>query len=297
MWATEFSFCWPPVGSVCDPRYRPGLPMSWSTRSGMAFTVGARSPEISGTGRRTQGQWVEALSDDVGDAFGALQPSSDEHRRRRPRHAPVPGPAALRAHDVDEAGLVLEVEERHARCGGRPLPVGDDAPDQRPLAWLDGGEAGRGDDAQRVEVLAHEAGWVAVGADAGGPQVRHRLLPRRHARQRRRLRPGDDAGQAVCASLRDRAAGPERLAPVEVEAPERTRGGERLELRERERHAARQVLHRLIGTTRGDLLREVLADAGHGPDREPHHGPALTPTMRRHVSTRPWCAPTRLQDG
>src|SRR4051794_10569187 len=99
--------------------------MSWSTRSGMAFTVRARSAEVPRARRCTQGEEVETLGDHVGDTFAALEAAPDEHRRRRASDPPEPGPAALRAHDVDEPGLVLEVEERRARRRRRSLPVGD----------------------------------------------------------------------------------------------------------------------------------------------------------------------------
>ena len=51
------------------------------------------------------------------------------------------------------------------------------------VARLDGGQPGGGDDAQAVEVLPDEAGGVALGADAGGPQVGPGLLVAGHGRQ------------------------------------------------------------------------------------------------------------------
>ena len=53
-------------------------------------------------------------------------------------------PAALRAHDVDEPGLVLEVDEDGARRGGRALAVGHHAADEHPSP---AGTVRRGQDA------------------------------------------------------------------------------------------------------------------------------------------------------
>ena len=42
-------------------------------------------------------------------------------------------PTALGDNHVDQAGLVLEVEEGRALGGGRPLTMGDDPTDEHPL--------------------------------------------------------------------------------------------------------------------------------------------------------------------
>ena len=67
----------------------------------------------------------------------ALEAAADHHRRCLAGDAAEPRPAALRHDDVDQPGLVLEVEERRALRGHRALAVGDHAghDDRARPAW------------------------------------------------------------------------------------------------------------------------------------------------------------------
>ena len=104
-------------------------------------------------------------------------------------HPAVARPAALRAHDVDEPGLVLEVDERHALGRGRALAMRHHPADHHPAPVLAGVQAGGRQRAEPVEDGPHELGGVPVGRHAGGPQVGHRLLLLAHARQPSARRP------------------------------------------------------------------------------------------------------------
>src|SRR3954466_14591217 len=88
------------------------------------------SPEISALGDGFQRKRIDPLGYDVDDALVLFEPSPDEQRRATASDAPVANPAAAGAHDVDEPGLVFEVDEHRALGGGRTLPVGHDATDE-----------------------------------------------------------------------------------------------------------------------------------------------------------------------
>ena len=143
------------------------------------------------------------------------EPAADQQRRRLTGDLAVPGPAALRHHHVDQAGLVLQVEERDPPRGRRPLAVGDDAADRT----LDPGSGRR----SSVDVttpsasssLAHEpsSGWPS-----GDTPVAHRSATASstvvHPRQLGAAAPVTTAGQPAGPDLRRRARGPQRRAPV-----------------------------------------------------------------------------------
>src|SRR5207245_11299042 len=103
---------------------------------------------------RRQRERLDALGDEVDDALDLLEATADEQRTRGARDAAVTRPQALRADDVEEPGLVLQVEEGGALGGGRTLPVRDHSSHEHPGAVLDL--------LQRID--AHGTERVAAGA-------------------------------------------------------------------------------------------------------------------------------------
>src|SRR5688572_23063905 len=104
----------------------------------MTRTTGSgRLSEVAAAGCAVEGQRLDALGHDVDHAIVLLQPSADEEGGAAPGHPAVAHPAPLRADDVDEPVLVLEVDEDRALGGGRTLAVGHDPADQHLLAVVD----------------------------------------------------------------------------------------------------------------------------------------------------------------
>src|SRR6476659_1012279 len=93
-------------------------------------------PEITAFGRGRQWQRVDAFGVDVDDAVLFLQPAPDEECGTRTHDPAVTSPTTPRTHDVDQTGLVLEVDERDALRGGRALSMGDNSGDEDLLAIL-----------------------------------------------------------------------------------------------------------------------------------------------------------------
>ena len=88
----------------------------WWTADGPAALFGAAgsggpSAEVPGADRRGQDQRLEVLGDHVDRPLGRLDPAPDHQGRRPGSDRAVPDPAARGDDHVDEAGLVLEVEE------------------------------------------------------------------------------------------------------------------------------------------------------------------------------------------
>ena len=122
---------------------------SWSaaaprsrSASGRGWRRAGRQRKISASAARAaDGHRLELFGDDVDHAFVLLEPAADRAAPARPGHPAVTNPTALRAHDVDEPGLVFEVDERDALRGRRTLAMGHDAADEHLLAVVDGQRA------------------------------------------------------------------------------------------------------------------------------------------------------------
>lgn len=121
-------------------------------------------------------EWGEAAGEEVGGAVGAFEGAVDEQGVGVERDAALSLPDLGGADDVDHAGLVFEVDEHHTAGGGWALAVGDEPADPDPLTGAQGGQVGRGGGAGGGEVVADVLDGVAVGGDAGGPEVGEGLL-------------------------------------------------------------------------------------------------------------------------
>src|SRR5690606_7383338 len=129
-----------------------------------ALPGGTGSPEVARGQAGDDGELLELGGDHVDHVVGAaLEAAADEQGRRGAGDDAVALPAAAGDHDVDQAGLVLEVDERDPRRGRRALAVGDHTADQHPGAVGHRAQLLRGDRAAAVEVGAQEADRVAVG--------------------------------------------------------------------------------------------------------------------------------------
>src|SRR3954447_7845374 len=126
-------------------------------------------PEVSALGDGFQRKWVDPLGDDVDDTLVLLEASPDEQRGATASDPPVAHPAPAGAHDVDEPGLVFEVDEHRALGGGWSLPVGHDATDEDLGSGVEVAQRRAGDRTEAVEDVADEPGGVPIRADARGP--------------------------------------------------------------------------------------------------------------------------------
>ena len=240
---------------------------------------------------QAEGQPLDVLGEDVDDAVGAFEHAPDEQPTGLASHPAVPGPHGGLADDVDHARLVLEVEERDAPGGGRPLPVGDDPAHGDPGAIAESAQPRGGDDAQLVQTVADQRGGVAVGSDAGGPHVGDQLLGLGHGGQRGRVRLVEGGQVELAGAGRGRCPrGPQRVAPVGAEAVERPGRGERLDLIGGEPDASRQVGHRSKRRARvafgHDALGQFGADGADAAQSHPHRrlGDVQARALRRAVA-------------
>src|SRR3546814_6686460 len=104
---------------------------------------------------RTDAEIFETVGHEIGDPLDrALQDAAHDERGRLPHDAPVTVPHPDRADHVDQSVLVLEVEERDAGCGGRPLPMGHEPRDLDAPPVLVGAQLSRGQHSARVELSA-----------------------------------------------------------------------------------------------------------------------------------------------
>ena len=103
------------------------------------------------------------VGDDVDDAFAALEAATDQHRRSFPGNLAEPRPAALGDHDIDQAGLVLEVEERDALSGHGALTVGDHTGHLHDRAGLRIPQLRRRQHTECAQLLAYEDRRMAIG--------------------------------------------------------------------------------------------------------------------------------------
>ena len=125
-----------------------------------------------------------------GCGLGAFEDAAHQHRRGTAGDPAVAGPHALRADDVDEPGLVLQVHERRAPRRRRPLPVGHHPADPHPGGMADVAEARRGDDAECIEAGPYQLGRIPVGGHPGSGE-RHARDEGDRGRGRRNERGGD----------------------------------------------------------------------------------------------------------
>ena len=119
------------------------------------------------------------------------------------------------------------------------------------------------------QALPHEPGGVPVGRHPGGPQVGPCHLGGRHGRQRWGIHPCDHSGQPIGARPGERPGRPEGRPAVQVEAPERPRGGERLQDGPARPYPALQVLDGPVGATGGDGPGQVGPHTPHRADAQP----------------------------
>ena len=162
----------------------------WAGPTARRVVAARRSAEVAG--RRTgwaasaRPAWsARRLS--TPSAFSSMP--AHHQRRAGAGHPPVALPQPRRADDVEHAGLVLEVDERDAARGRRPLPVGDDAADAAPAARARSGAAARSAARRpRSSWSRTNCAGCASGRQAGGPHVGHQPLDLVHAGQRRRGR-------------------------------------------------------------------------------------------------------------
>ena len=158
-----------------------------------------------------------------------------------------------------------------------------------------------GTHAHLVERLPQELDGMAVRRHAGGPDVGGGQLEFGHAGQRRDVRRGPDAGQPVGTLRGRRARRPQRLPPVDPEAPERARGGQRLGLRHRQLHPARQIHQRgeravglsVVDDPLGQLVTDVPDRAETSRTSRPRSPASRAPGWR----SRPDRAPRPRADG
>src|SRR3546814_16261406 len=112
---------------------------------------------------RTDAEIFETVGHEIGDPLDrALQDAAHDERGRLPHDAPVTVPHPDRADHVDQSVLVLEVAERDAGCGGRPLPMGHEPRDLEALPDLVGAQLFRGQhsaSAERSTVRIGRASW------------------------------------------------------------------------------------------------------------------------------------------
>src|SRR3546814_12987126 len=134
-------------------------------------------PEVAGLCGGGEREWREARGDLGARALGAHQASSDDQCRRRAGHLAVRGPAALRDDAVDEASLVLQVDEGGAAGGGRALAVGHDVGDDHLAAAFDRDQATRPHYAALAAAPLNEQGGVALPRHAWGPELRRDRAP------------------------------------------------------------------------------------------------------------------------
>ena len=200
------------------------------------------------------------------------------------RHPAVAGPAPLGHDDVDEAGLVLEVDERDALGGGRALAVGDHPADEhlRAVGTTSSAAARRSPRRGRSSSSRQNR----VGWPSGDTPVAHRsatassrgsmpgsvgasapvTMPAR--------RPGVDWATAPACHSASRRSSAEALL-------EGAGGGEGLEVGEGEvGHPAAEVLHRGVGPAGGDRVGQLVADAAHRADAEADRRARPRPTGR-----------------
>ncbi len=221
------------------------------------------------------------FGDDVDHTFGTFEPATDHHRRCAPCDLAKPRPTPLRDHDVDETGLVLEIEEGHTLGRHRALTVGDHTRHRDPRVRLALPQARRRDHPQLCEAITDEPGGMAVGRHPGRPQVGDRFLDRGHPRQGRGPLAGDDARQPSGPRLRDGTDSPECLATFEPETlAEQIGGGHRLEVRQGELgHTANEILGRVVRTALRalalDLIGQFGPDPAHRADPEPNRRPTI----------------------
>ncbi len=131
---------------------------------------------------------------------------------------------------------------------------------------------------------------MAIRCHPGGPQVGHRLLPVVHARQTRCIHALHNPRQATGSGFRRSPGRPERLPTFQGsavgarEAAEGTRGGQCLESGPVEPDAACQVVGAGVRPTGHDLLGQVVADAAHRRQSEPHRRASPPPRSGRASS-------------
>src|SRR6266540_2499340 len=249
----------------------------WQRAGSSPGLRGRGSAEVAGGVPGVHRQRDDAVRDDVDHAVVVLAAAAHQQRTGLAGHPAEALPHPARADHVREAGLVLEVDERGAARGGRPLPVGDHAGDQYPGVRRLVAQPAGGHHAEPVQPVPDELGGVPARGDPGGPQVGHRLLHVAHPGQHRgggRL----GAGQLSAAQPADRAGRPQRLPAAHPEAVQRASGGQRLDHRGGQHVPGGQVGQVGVRATGGDPLRQVVADV---PDRgqpEPDH--RLRPALR-----------------
>src|SRR5689334_14797671 len=138
------TYCWRCATSSMIRRSSASTPARTSSRvlawAGSGVTrpiVPKPSPEVARLRRGPHDQLLALVGDEVEDAVGGvLQDPAYDECCRRARDAPVAGPRARRDHDVEQAGLVLEVEEGDAAGGAGALAVGDQSGDLDPPPGL-----------------------------------------------------------------------------------------------------------------------------------------------------------------
>jgi len=120
-----------------------------------------RLAEIAAGDRCQHREGFDLVCDDVVDTLRSLQPSSHEQRWLASGNLAVPNPTTTAANNVDQAGLVLEVDEQRSTRSCRALPVGDHSPHPHPNPALQQTQT------NRMVRYAERCGRLGLGSMTG----------------------------------------------------------------------------------------------------------------------------------
>ena len=102
--------------------------------SALVYPVVNASPEISGFERHSQAKGLKVIRNKVHRAITSLHHSADNQGRAGSRHLAVSLPQPVRAHNVEEARLILKRNKGNPLSGVRTLTVGHNAGNEYSMA-------------------------------------------------------------------------------------------------------------------------------------------------------------------
>ena len=172
---------------------------------------------------------MQPLRDHVRDPITPLQRAFDHQQAGFERAAALRREYLRPQDDIDDAGLILQRSEHHARGGGRLLHVRHQASDPHAAAVGEALQIAAAAKAAASERRAQQRQRVAAGGQAEVPIIGEDILALGRCRQRGRRLTGRQAGDAGQAAVRRPAPASWRRGGASLRCRQRTGGRQRLD--------------------------------------------------------------------